>query len=302
MLYTHLNKRFEHPCANFAADMTPRAQILSEVHRWEMDGVTEVLGIADALSDAADKADAKRSGDASQMGTREFPEAYELATRGWPEGLGYANALSAQLASSVTGSRRMAPKLTRCQAGFAPCVPAMLAGEPESMFAIRQEMREGCGRVVRVVYNQCSSWGISGETLLKRGAIVAALVDVLEGAGVRCEVVACTGLRKGSQAHEFFVPLKSAGDPLDMDALIFWLAHAAAYRRMFWSLWSALASPAMGGVNPHGMPMEVCPEMQGDLYLGAAHLEHVNDATAADFVKRQAMKFGVQFEGAEVAQ
>jgi hypothetical protein len=229
-------------------------------------------------------------------GTRTFAEADRLAIEGWAAGLEKADAMRAQLCG-VLGSRTMRPKLTSAIAGFAPCVPLALAGDPESMYDIRRIESSGAGKVVHIVYNTCVSAGIDPDVIMLRGAVCMALVDALESANFRCQISLGIGCRQNgpNPQHEVVVNLKSAEESMSQDTLAFWLIHPAAFRRMTFAIWENVwpkdcAYPGLG------MPTPVAEEMQGDIYLSEANLRNVNDETAIPFLKEQLKAYGIEFE------
>ncbi len=233
---------------------------------------------------------------ADWRGSRTFAEADKLAVEGWPDGLARAEKLRAQLVG-VLGSRSYRPRLSRALAGFSPCVPAAIAGDPENMFSLRRVEAPNNGKIVTIVYNNCVSAGLSAETLMLRGAIALALVDSLESCGFRCEVQIGSGCRQrgAHPQHETFVTLKRPEEPLNIDTLSFWLVHPSTFRRMIFSIWENCWTETCDFPGL-GQPSGVVEDRQGDIYLCEAHLAHVNDKTAVPFLKTTLEKFGVEFE------
>ncbi len=240
---------------------------------------------------------AQQNGNGKWCGTETFAEADRLAIEGWPEGLAMAEKMRAQLCG-VMGSRAEKPRLTRGLAGFSPCVPAAIAGDPENMFTTRKVETLATGKIVKIVYNNCVSSGISAKIIALRGAVCLALVDTLESCGFRCEVVIGNSCRQGGENpfHQVFITLKQAQDHMAIDTLAFWIVHPAAYRRMIFSVWMN-AWPSTCQFPGLGQPAEVQePDRKGDIYLNEAHLAYVNNETAIPFLKAELAKFGVEFD------
>lgn len=238
------------------------------------------------------------SGNAIWSGCETFAEATELAEVGWPEGLAKAEAMRAQLCG-VIGSRSERPRLSRSVAGFAPCVPAALAGDPESMFSTRKIMVSSFGKVVTIVYNNCVSAGISADVLMLRGAICLALVDALEACGFRCEIQIGCGFSSLGETprREIYLTLKEPDSVINSDTLAYWLVHPAAFRRIVIAITRNVWAEGCARIAPSiGAPSDIQPERKGDIYLNDAHLARVNDATAVPFLKSELAKFGVEFE------
>lgn len=74
--------------------------------------------------------------------------------------------------------------VSRSPAGFMPCVPAYLAGDPDVMFCATTR---DTGKCIRVVLNMAISAAVSPEDLLKRGQVVCALLSAMKRQGIRAE-------------------------------------------------------------------------------------------------------------------
>lgn len=238
------------------------------------------------------------STDKKWSGSASYEEADALAVNGWPKGAAMADKLRANLCG-VMGSRSLRPKLWRDVSGFAPCVPAAIAGDLESMFTVRKQDTFGTGKIVSIVYNICVSVGISAETMVLRGAICLALVDTLEACGFRCQVTLAAGLSNpgskpdGDGLFNYFVPLKASDQHLSVDTLAFWLAHPTTFRRVIFGMMEHTISSLN---SSYGSPDGILSEHTGDIYLSEAHLAAVNSETAPAFLMETLKKFGVEFE------
>jgi len=170
-------------------------------------------------------------------GTASFEDAVTLASRGWPEGASRASEFRASLDSAVrdvTVAR---------QAGFAFDVVGeaidvgkFLSGEPECCLTRSESGESASGRIVRIVANVAASGSVSADSLFARGAVVLAAIDILEGLGHRVELTVARGTTTNGQTLQIFVPIKSAGQPLDLDRLAFALCHPSFLRRLTWSV------------------------------------------------------------------
>lgn len=241
-------------------------------------------------------ASGQQDGNASWCGSKTFAEADRLAVEGWPDGLEQAEKMRTQLCG-VLGSRAEKPRLARSVAGFSPCVPSAIAGDPENMFTTKKVEAVATGKIVTIVYNNCVSAGISAKTLMLRGAICLALVDTLESCGFRCEVQIGNGCRQRgtNPQHETFVTLKLPEDALNIDTLSFWLVHPSAFRRMLFCIWENVWTETCDFPGL-GHPTEITKEKRGDIYLCEAHLANVDNSNAVDFLKSTLAQFGVEFE------
>ena len=186
---------------------------------------------------ARDNASSRGKGRGKFYGTDSFDDAVALASHGWPEGAQRAAEFRASLDSAVrdvTVAR---------QAGFAWDVVGeqidvgkFLAGEPECCLSRSEDGESAAGKVVRIVANVAASGSVSADSLFARGAVVLAAIDILEGLGHRVELTVARGTTTQGQTLQIFVPIKSAGQPLDLDRLAFALCHPSFLRRLTWSV------------------------------------------------------------------
>jgi hypothetical protein len=127
-------------------------------------------------------------------------------------------------------------RITHDVVGHFPDIGAYLAGEPENMIAY-ETVQGTAPKVVRILVNCAASAAVSTKAIEARGAMACALIDALENAGYRCEVVAALesyimlgpGVRYSIGAR---VMLKRAEEALCMDRLVFALVHPAFLRRI----------------------------------------------------------------------
>lgn len=155
-------------------------------------------------------------------GTHDLEEAIDIARNGWPEGVEHTEEIINRI--SVPHAKRRTR--TNGVAGGAVNVGRMLSGNPLHM--VRRVRLEG-KRNTTIFVDFGSASRLSKDTLIIRAIAVAAMVDVTENAGYSCEVVAVNCLRN---AHQITVTLKSAGENLNLNDLIFGLGHPSFLRRL----------------------------------------------------------------------
>lgn len=225
--------------------------------------------------------------------TDSFDHALDLARFGWREGVDLVKPMAAKFDAKVG---RVLDSLQPVYdvVGEAPDVGAFLCGEPEHM--LRFEPREGLGRVVRFVVNVAASCGVDASALARRGAVVCSVVDGLERAGIRCEVVVGWG-----SSHEAFhlglVTAKRADEPLNMDRLSFLLISSASYRRFAFRAFELESAKDRADLDVtqyggYGYPTEIPQEHRGDIYLMCAdydnarwHTDKAAEAAALDMLR-----------------
>lgn len=119
--------------------------------------------------------------------------------------------------------------LERDTAGFIPCVPAYLAGQPRSMMrARRMPVR---ARLARVALNVACHSGIKQEDMLKAGVVFANVVAGLEKENIRVEVYCGDIGRWKHQKEGFLVKVKGAGEPLNVLRMAYPLCNPSFLRR-----------------------------------------------------------------------
>jgi hypothetical protein len=163
-----------------------------------------------------------------------FDDAKKLALQGWENGRKLLDQYSTAIRQHVC-SKIVRPVPLWDVTGDFVDIGCFMSGVPECMVRTEEEEAPaGFGRIVRVSLNTGASSNVSPEAMMGRGAAVLALVDALELAGRRCEVWLHT-CHEGSAGEksqlEMKVPLKAAGDPVDLETLAFALAHPATNRR-----------------------------------------------------------------------
>lgn len=178
----------------------------------------------------------RKTGNDKWSGTPNFEAAMQLARNGWREGLALIEKLSAQL-DHVAGNLVKRPEVQWDVSGDFADAGLFVTGVPECMGQFTEVITEGAGKIVKVTINGFFSCGFDAETIMRRGAATLALIDALETAGRSCELVlALAGTNYGGDdLHVEIVPLKKAGEALELDRLAFMVAHPSSFRRLGFS-------------------------------------------------------------------
>lgn len=170
------------------------------------------------------------------FGEATYEHAERLAREGWASGLERVNSISEAL-GTVVGQYIKKVEFHYDVAGSTVDVGRYLSGEPECMMEFHEEVRRSnSGRIVNVTVDIGMAGVIGSDVIFNRGAAVVALVDALETAGLVAEInLAISNGYKythpGQKPFYFLVPLKKAGEALEMDRLAYALCHKAMYRR-----------------------------------------------------------------------
>lgn len=117
-----------------------------------------------------------------------------------------------------------------------------LMGDPECMMDYEMVPAGRMGRVVRVLVNGSASWRVDSDTIKARGALACALVDTLAKLGVGVEVwLELATKHRG--LHSALILLHSSEQRLDIDNLMFAMAHPSMLRRISFSMMERSAWP-----------------------------------------------------------
>lgn len=111
-----------------------------------------------------------------------------------------------------------------------------LQGEPECMVEWEPQPQASMGRVVRIAVSGTVAYTIDSDWIMRRGTAVLALVDVLHKMGVGIELWWDSTVENNSKAYTTCVKLHDSAEPLDIDSVMFALAHPAMLRRLAFSV------------------------------------------------------------------
>jgi len=236
-----------------------------------------------------------------------------LAIQGWPEGSKYADVYGSWLfdkCSSIIEREDYFFEVTGADIDMA----AYTTGIPECFIEQRMTCVEEEGqKIFHLIFGNGATSGVSTQMVAKRGAVVVALIQLLEYAGYSMVVDLMSSTRnfkqdrqdysqgdnnplwlpRGTKLHssdrhhtgwhphvETWVPLKRAGEPIDTDRLLFALAHRGSFAQIAFAIWEALpqwlGKECRFGVNTNcGAPIKVKEwSTRGDLnFPEATHFD-----------------------------
>lgn len=232
-----------------------------------------------------------------------WEQAKQMAVSGWREGMQEIERYRVKIVPVVT-EKVLRPRQIYSVAGYNVDVGRFMANEPECLLAHEYEERNYPGKIYKIVVSISFSAEISPETIIQRGAMICALIDAIEFAGHRAEVicnVASTvntgseyrqGKHKDDGWFEVSVTVKKVSQPLEMSDLAFCLAHPAMLRKIMFSVaelegWSDFTSR-------YGYPAEATDK--GDIYIREIHSETVTDNEAIKWVLSELEMLGIDIE------
>ena len=230
-------------------------------------------------------------------------EAKKLALQGWQDGLEQVKKYQTEITPQIT-EKVIRPSQIYDFAGYNVDVGRYLSNDPECFVSREFVINNSPGRVFTLVCSISFSAAIEPETIIQRGAIICALVEAIEYAGHRVEVICNWATSKHSNEKnrsgkikkdgwlEIDVTVKKANQPLEMIELAFCLAHPAMLRRVLFSVaeiegWSDFA-------YAYGYPAEATKK--GDLYIQEIFSGTIPDKKAIDWTLEQLKKLNIEIK------
>lgn len=241
--------------------------------------------------------------DVKWSGGLTWEQAKAMAISGWRDGMIEIEKYRTKILP-IIAEKVLRPKQINSISGYCVDVGSFLANEPECFISREYEERNYPGQIYKIVCSISFSAAITPETIIQRGAMICALIDAIEYAGHRAEVICNDAMsvghsedyRKGKYKNqgwmEISVVVKKTSQPLEMTDLAFCLAHPAMLRRIMFSVaeiegWSDFMSN-------YGYPAEATEK--GDIYLREIFSGTVPDDKAINWVLEELDKLGINIE------
>ena len=204
-------------------------------------------------------------------GTPTFAEAVDFARNGWKDGVNRAAKIAEPLIDLVA-SQLCRDEYRYDFTGIDFDMTRVLENDPESWIQHESVNVKAPGKILRIVCNCFVSSGISESVIIARGAVIAALIQLLERGGFRVQFdLVCAGkLRKYVTPQETWCTIKAPDQDLDLSRLIFAVAHPSMFRRIMFAIAETFPVDVRNAVvsGCYWSPSEALD--QGDLYFGCA--------------------------------
>lgn len=236
-------------------------------------------------------------------GTHTWEEALAQARNGWREGVEHIIPLRERIKDVASPNMLWIDRKTDVL-GNRVNVGAYFQGRPDCFQRDVWTEQEGDGREpVIIAINVAVSASISKDVIIRRGAAVAALVEVLEMHGRPVELYVTHAIKYDNHRYEAVIHLKAQGEHLDSDIAAFALISPAMLRRAIFSANELENNPEEFGFvewDNYGVPAEMPEEDQAryDIYLGRAHARETqwsNVESTTKWVEEHLAKLGVEF-------
>lgn len=203
-----------------------------------MEWVTEFHGSLAAFTDTVEsRVEKYDSRDDGWYRSSNTGHAVQIARQGWGEVRPlvdqHRTAIMAKVRELVT--LEVTPEFNLW--GSAVDMGEYMTGNPECMIDFPLDPNPSVRRSLRLVMDPGGYQGVSADELAHRGAAVATLLEVLQMIGYSLEVFIAspvTGVIQGS-VYTPIIQANSAGELVDVDALMFACGHPSMLRRMIFT-------------------------------------------------------------------
>lgn len=176
-----------------------------------------------------------KRGNGDWAGSDSLDDACDLGTRGWheirPEVDKLINSLDNVISATFGNMFETKFNIT----GDSGDIDRYLVGDPECMIDYVDVPQTRMGRVVRLLINGTVNATVSAETIRQRGAMVCSLVDIINRLGIGVEVFSEIATRSSGKYHSMLTKLHDSQQLLDIDNLMFAIAHPSMLRRISFS-------------------------------------------------------------------
>lgn len=242
---------------------------------------------------------------------RSFKETLDLARNGWPEGLKKAKELSSSLFDHISS------KIERVDVkhdieGHSIDIARFVDGEPEAWLKFENVIQESESghKLIRITFNFSVSGAVSKETIIRKGAAIVALIELLEYAGHRVELTLAMGTaeswsgRYGNPIVQLYTKIKDFDQNVDMSKLAYVLCHPSVLRSLYFSfaetmpdVYRRLTGVHRGG--GYGSPADIPESERGDIHIGHSHAmdgQWQNPDLAEKWILKELQKQGIHLK------
>jgi hypothetical protein len=245
--------------------------------------MSNVISKFDSLREFIDYADGNPTDNRSSSetddtqftgGTHSLREAVGMARNGWDAVRPDVDKMLATIKDSF--GERFA-KVNRTKVGIAGGAVHMgryLAGRPDHMVGFHRMPSTRHGKVVRLLVDYGANSGVSAENMRKRGCTLTVLVDALATLGLSVELWTETTVTMGNKSHTTLIKLHDSREPLDINDMMFALAHPSMLRRLTFSVRERAMTMATCRSSSYGssVPVTQATALESDVVCN--RLEH----------------------------
>ena len=230
-------------------------QVIDSVHIDEFESLGEALYYA---RDNKDRRSSDRERDGEWAGSKNLDTAVQLGLDGWHDIRPDVDAMFSRMEEQINMSLGDVFEMRYDYSGDSVDIDRFLMGDPEHMMDYETVPSGRMGRVVRVLINGAASSSVTPEEIKRRGVLAVALVDVLSKLGVGVELWLESATEYDNKVHSQLIKVHSSEERLDIDNLMFSMAHPSMLRRVGFSIlerttWAPAKQCAQHGAG-YGQP------------------------------------------------
>lgn len=175
-------------------------------------------------------------GDEGWAGCKNLKDAVETGKRGYTAIRPDIDVLVRQIDSQINLALGEVYVTKYDRTGDSVDMGRYMQGDPECMIDYEEVSAARMGRVVRILINGSFSCGVRAETIRQRGAMVVALCEVMSKIGVGLEVWLENSTASHDKVHSTLIKLHDSKERIDIDNLMFAIAHPSMLRRIGFSV------------------------------------------------------------------
>ena len=210
-----------------------------KVHTVDGVWIDEFASLGEALTYAKDnnkRQACDTKSDKDWYGSPDLDTAVQMGFDGWHEIRPKVEAMFSRMEEQINMAIGDVFEMRYDYGGDSVDIDRFLMGDPECMLEYDVVPAGRMGRVVKVLVNGAASCAVSAEAIQQRGALAVALVDVLNKLGVGVEVWLESATEYESKKHSQLIKLHSSEERLDVNNLMFAMAHPSMLRRVGFSI------------------------------------------------------------------
>ena len=165
-------------------------------------------------------------------GTVDLSNAVQLAYDGWHDEREQLDKMLSTLSEQIGERFSVQNRTMLSVVGSGVHMGRFLGGRPDHMVGFRRVPTARHGRIVKVVLDYGANSKYKADWMLRRGVAVTALVEVLNTLGLSVELWTETSVKFGSDTHTTLVKMHDPREPMDIDSLMYAIAHPSMLRRL----------------------------------------------------------------------
>ena len=195
----------------------------------------------------------QETGNADWYGTETYTQAQEQLKYGWNEGFEKFVKLKKKFTATLSEYMKVNPKPTNDVVGVVPNVARYVMGHPQNM--INYPKREVVQPVINIYNGIQYHSGVKIDEIMRKGAIVLAIIDLLEKKGYRVNLYSYSVDVKSGDMLISEIKLKDAKEPLNIKKLYYPLVSPSFLRRQSFRL-TEVAETNVSFTWGYGRPLD----------------------------------------------